>query len=182
MSLSRRFVLAASLPAIVFASGPAFAAPASEINRDVSEALERLTRTNETAGNISKKARAVLVFPKIIKAGLILGGSYGEGALREGGKTVNYYSSASASYGLQAGAQSYAYAVFLMNDSALKYLRESKGWEIGVGPTVVVVNDGVAKNLSSTTLQDDAYAFIFGQQGLMAGVSIEGSKITRIER
>lgn len=128
MSLSRRFVLTATLPAIVLASGAASAAPASGVNRDVSEAIERLTRTNETAGNISKKARAVLVFPKIIKVGLILGASYGEGALREGGKTVNYYSSASASYGLQAGAQSYAYAVFLMNDSALKYLRESKGW------------------------------------------------------
>lgn len=182
MNLSRRIFLAASLPAVVFAAHPAAAAPASEINRDSAEALERLTKSNETARNISQKARAVLVFPKIIKAGLVLGGSYGEGALREGGKTTAYYASASASYGLQIGGQTYAYVVFLMNDSALKYLRESKGWEIGVGPTVVIVNDGVAKNLSSTTLQDDAYAFIFGQQGLMAGVSIEGSKITRIER
>jgi lipid-binding SYLF domain-containing protein len=181
MTLPRRFVLAAGLAAAL-APLPAFAATAREIDRDVSEALDRLIKSNETASNISKKARAVLVFPKIIKAGLVIGGSYGEGALREGGKTAGYYSSASASYGLQIGGQTYAYAVFLMNDGALKFLRESKGWEIGVGPTVVLVNEGVAKNLSSTTLQDDAYAFVFGQQGLMAGVSIEGSKVTKIER
>ncbi len=181
MTLPRRVVLAAGLAAAL-APLPAFADSAREIDRDVSEALDRLIKSNETAANISKKARAVLVFPKIIKAGLVIGGSYGEGALREGGKTAGYYSSASASYGLQIGGQTYAYAVFLMNDGALKFLRESKGWEIGVGPTVVLVNEGVAKNLSSTTLQDDAYAFVFGQQGLMAGVSIEGSKVTKIER
>jgi lipid-binding SYLF domain-containing protein len=124
----------------------------------------------------------VLIFPNIVKAGLIFGGSYGEGELLNGGLVTGYYNTASASWGLQAGAQSYGYVVFLMNDKAVQYLDKSKGWEIGVGPTVVIVDDGVAKNLSSTTLKDDAYAFIFGQQGLMAGVSIEGSKITKIKR
>ncbi len=109
------------------------------------------------------QARAVLVFPKIVKAGLILGGSYGEGALREGGKTTAFYSSASASYGLQAGGQTYAYGIPGERQRAQVSAR-LQGWEIGVGPTVVIVNDGVAKNLSSTTLQDDAYAFIFGQR------------------
>ena len=84
--------------------------------------------------------------------------------------------------GLQAGAESYAYCVFLMSDKAVKYLETSKGWELGVGPSLVVVNEGVAKNLSTSTLKDDAYAFIFNQQGLMASLSIEGSKITRIHR
>jgi lipid-binding SYLF domain-containing protein len=86
------------------------------------------------------------------------------------------------SWGLQIGAQSYGYAIFLMTDEAVSYLTKSKGWEIGVGPTVVVVDEGVAKNLSSTSLKDHAYAFIFSQQGLMAGVSIEGTKISRINR
>ncbi len=164
-------------------SSPAMAASrAKDIDKDSAQALDTLYRTSPIAEDISKKARAVLVFPNIVKAGLIIGGSYGEGALKKGGKTAGYYNSVSASWGLQAGAQSYGYAVFLMNDKAVDYLANSKGWEIGVGPTVVIVNEGVAKNLSSTTLQDDAYAFIFGQQGLMAGVSIEGSKISHIKR
>ncbi|MHB1206095.1 MAG: lipid-binding SYLF domain-containing protein [Rhodospirillaceae bacterium] len=158
------------------------ASTATEINRDADEALHTLYRTNPVAEDISKNARAVLVFPKIVKAGFIFGGSYGEGALKEGSRVVDYYSSVSGSWGLQAGAQSYAYVVFLMNDKAVDYLKSSKGWEIGVGPTVVIVNEGAAKNLSTSTLKDDAYAFIFGQQGLMAGVSIEGSKISRIKR
>ena len=87
----------------------------------------------------------------------------------------------SGTSGLQAGAQSYGYAVFLMNEDAVEYLERSDGWEIGVGPTVVVVNAGIAENLSTSTLQDDAYAFIFDQRGLMAGVSIEGTKVTRVE-
>ena len=161
---------------------PAAAATAANINKDADQALATLTKNHEIASAIAAKARAVLIFPNIVKAGLGFGGSYGEGVLRQGGKSVAYYNSVSGSFGLQIGAQTYGYIVFLMNDGAVKYLRESKGWEIGVGPTVVVVNEGVAKNLSSTTLQDDAYAFIFGQQGLMAGVSIEGSKVSRIER
>lgn len=102
--------------------------------------------------------------------------------LRQGGRNVDYFNSVSASWGLQAGAQSYGYVVFLMNAKAVDYLNRSDGWELGVGPTVVIVNDGMAKNLSTTTLQDDAYAFIFSQEGLMAGVSIEGTKISQIKR
>lgn len=100
----------------------------------------------------------------------------------KGDKAVDYYNSVTGSWGLQAGAQSYGYTVFLMNDTAVKYLEDSKGWEIGVGPTVVVVTEGVAKNMSSSTMKDDAYAFIFDQQGLMLGVSIEGTKISHIKR
>ncbi len=102
--------------------------------------------------------------------------------LKQGAKTGDgYYNSFTGSWGLQAGAQSYSYVVFLMSSKAVSYIHRSKGLEIGVGPTVVVVNEGIAKNLSSSTLKDDAYAFIFDQQGLMAGISIEGTKITRIK-
>jgi len=155
---------------------------ANDIDRDSRNALDLLYRTNATAASISKSARAVLVFPKIIKAGLVFGGSYGEGELLRGGRVESYYNSVSGSWGLQAGAQSYGYAVFLMTDKAEQYIHNSEGWEIGVGPTVVIVDEGVAKNLSTSTLKDDAYAFIFNQQGLMAGISLEGSKISQIKR
>ena len=156
--------------------------PASQadITASSSQALNKLLRDNPAAAAISQQSRAVLVFPEMVKGGLVVGGAYGEGELRKGGQTTGYYTSFTGSWGLQAGAQSYGYAVFLMNDNAIQYLEESDGWEIGVGPTVVVVNAGVAENLSSSTLQDDAYAFIFDQRGLMAGVSIEGTKVTKV--
>ena len=155
---------------------------AADINKDANHALEMLYRTNPTAQTMSKSAKAVLVFPNIVKAGLVFGGSYGEGVLKKGAQSIGYYNSASASWGLQAGAQSYGYVVFLMTDKAVDYLNKSKGWEIGVGPTVVVVDEGVAKNLSTSTLKDDAYAFIFDQKGLMAGLALEGTKISPIKR
>jgi lipid-binding SYLF domain-containing protein len=158
------------------------ASTAEQINRDADESLQTLYRTNPIAASIAKQSRAVLVFPNIVKAGLIFGGAYGEGELKQGGRVANYYNSFSGSWGLQAGAQSYGYAVFLMNQKAVDYIDRSEGWEIGVGPTVVLVNEGAAKNLSSTTLKDDAYAFIFDQKGLMAGVSIEGTKVSKIKR
>ncbi len=151
-----------------------------DLNNDSDRALHELLSTNPAAATIAKQAKAILIFPNIVKAGLIFGGAYGEGELKMGSTIDGYYNSVTGSWGLQAGAQSYGYVVFLMNDRALKYIHESHGWEIGVGPTVVVVNEGIAKNLSSTTLKDDAYAFIFDQQGLMASLSIEGTKITHI--
>jgi lipid-binding SYLF domain-containing protein len=100
----------------------------------------------------------------------------------KGGHVTDYYNSVTGSWGLQLGAQSYGYAVFLMSPKSVEYIDKTAGWEIGVGPTVVVVDEGMAKNLSTSTLKDDAYAFVFNQQGLMAGVSIEGTKISRIHR
>lgn len=179
--MSYLFAIAALLAVGVF-NNAAHAATAEDLNRESKNALDNLYKGNPLAADISKKARAVLVFPNIVKAGLVFGGAYGEGVLMKGGKYTDYYNSVAASWGLQAGAQSYGYAVFLMNDKAVKYLDDTKGWEIGVGPTVVVVNEGAAKNLSSSTLKDDAYAFIFDQQGLMLGLSIEGTKISHIKR
>lgn len=175
-------VLALTAVVSLAAASAAQAASAEDLNRDSRQALQTLFRTNATAEAVSRNARAVLIFPNIVKAGLVFGGAYGEGALMRGNTVMNYYNSVSGSWGLQAGAQSYGYAVFLMNDKALDYIDKSNGWEIGVGPTVVIVDAGVAKNLSTSTLKDDAYAFIFNQQGLMAGVSIEGTKISLIKR
>ena len=174
----RRLVL--GIAAAIFAFAAQAATP-EDLNRDSNQALERLTSTNPLAATLAQQAKAVLIFPNIVKAGLVFGGAYGEGELQQNKKVDSYYNSVTASWGLQAGAQSYGYVVFLMNDSAVKYIHRTRGWEIGIGPTVVVVDTGIAKNLSSSTLKDDAYAFVFDQQGLMAGVSIEGTKISRIK-
>lgn len=173
--------LATASVGAIGAASQACAATAEDLNTDSRQALENLYRSNPGAESLGHRARAILIFPNIVKAGLVFGGSYGEGELMKNGTVNGYFNSVSGSWGLQAGAQSYGYAVFLMTNKATDYLEKSEGWEIGVGPTVVVVNEGMAKNLSSTTLKDDAYAFIFNQQGLMAGVSIEGTKISHIK-
>ena len=134
--------------------------------------LVSLTATADTA---------ILVFPKIVKGGLIIGGQYGQGALRVGGKTYGYYSTTAASYGLQAGAQTFGYAMFLMTDDAVEYMKKSEGWEVGVGPSVVVVDEGVAGSLTTSTAKEGIYVFFFDQKGLMAGLGIQGSKINKIE-
>jgi lipid-binding SYLF domain-containing protein len=161
---------------------PARAATAEDLDKDSRQALHALYKAQPAAETLSRTAKAVLVFPNIVKAGLVFGGGYGEGVLLKGSKVIDYYNSVTGSWGLQIGAQSYGYVVFLMTDKAVRYIEDTKGWEIGVGPTVVVVDEGVAKNLSTSSLKDDAYAFIFSQQGLMAGVSIEGTKISHIKR
>jgi lipid-binding SYLF domain-containing protein len=176
------FAGAAGLLLSIASAGVVNAATANDLNQDANRALRTLYSTNPLAQQISTKARAILIFPTIVKAGLVFGGSYGEGVLEQGAKVIDYYNSVSGTWGFQAGAQSYGYAVFLMNKAAVDYLSKSQGWEIGAGPTIVIVNEGVAKNLSSSTLKEDPYAFIFDQQGLMAGVAIEGTKISRIRR
>jgi lipid-binding SYLF domain-containing protein len=179
---TRYFVVPILLAAaLLFSTIVASAETAAEIDRDVDSAIAKLYSSSPAAKELSKVSKGVLVFPDVIKAGLIIGGQYGKGALRVGGKTVGYYSTAAASYGLQAGAQSFGYAMFFMTESALEYLKKSSGWEIGVGPSVVVVDEGAARSLTTTTAKDDIYAFFFNQKGLMAGIGIQGSKITQIE-
>jgi lipid-binding SYLF domain-containing protein len=168
--------------ASVGVAASAYATSAEDLDRDSNQALRHLYEINPVAETLSRKARAILIFPNMVKAGLVFGGSYGEGELQKNAKVEGYYNSVSGSWGLQAGAQSYGYVVFLMSEKAVTALDDAHGWELGVGPTVVVVDEGVAKNLSTSTLRDDAYAFIFSQQGLMAGISIEGTKISRIKR
>jgi lipid-binding SYLF domain-containing protein len=159
---------------------PAAKAPASKLTRDSQNALNRLYAGSPTAKALGAQATAILVFPSVKKAGFIVGGQYGEGTLLKGGKAVAHYSTAGVSYGLQAGAQEFGYAMFFMNDNALAQLNKADGFEVGVGPSVVVVDQGMAKSATTTTMKDDIYAFIFGQRGLMAGIGLQGNKITRI--
>jgi len=161
-------------------SPPAAKAPATVLSRDSKAALNRLYAGSSTAKALGEKAIAILVFPDIKKAGFVIGGQYGEGTLFKGGKPAAYYSTGGVSYGLQAGAQKFGYAMFFMNDNALAQLDKADGFEVGVGPSVVVMDEGKAKTMTTTTMKDDIYAFIFGQKGLMAGIGIQGNKITRI--
>jgi lipid-binding SYLF domain-containing protein len=160
----------------------AAAASAAELNRDAQNALKALYAKAPAARELAKKAKGILVFPSIVKAGLIVGGQYGEGVLYKGGKVAGYYNTAGGSYGLQVGAQKFGYALFFMTDPALAYLGSSDGFEVGVGPSVVVMDEGMAKSATTTTLKDDVYAFIFSQSGLMAGLGLQGNKITKLDK
>lgn len=181
MIVSRRQACATlALGFTAVATHGAHAASASEISRDARAALDRLLASEPAAQALNSRSVAVLVFPTIIKAGFIIGGQGGDGALFVGGRTEAYYNIAAASFGLQAGAQTFSYALFFVTQSALSYLSRSNGWAIGSGPSIVIVDKGAAASLTSTTLTQDVYAFPFGQRGLMAGIGLEGSKITRI--
>ena len=156
-------------------------ANAAQIDREVNVALSKLYETTPSARMLARNAKGILVFPNVLKAGFIGGAEYGKGAMRKNGRTVGYYNVVAGSYGLQAGVQSFGYAMFFMNDAAIASLDNAKGFEVGVGPSIVVLDEGLAKKTTSTTLRDDVYAFVFGQRGLMAGLGLQGSKITRIK-
>ena len=153
---------------------------AAELARESQAALQQLYTAAPLAKELGTKALAILVFPEVSKAGLGIGGQYGEGALLKKGTAAAFYKTTGASIGLQAGAQKYAYAMFLMNSKALEQLDNAKGFEVGVGPSVVLVDEGMAKTTTTTTLKQDIYAFVFGQKGLMAGLGLQGSKIAKI--
>ncbi|MGH6879658.1 YSC84-related protein [Hypericibacter sp.] len=180
--LSRRLLLGSMVVAGAVAVGPRFAAADAQMDADAMAALKKLYASNEGARVLGEKAKGILVFPTIAKGGFMIGAAYGEGTLLVNGKAAGYYSSAAASYGLQIGIQRFSYVLFLMTDNAIQYLNKSDGWEIGVGPSIVVADEGFATKATTTTLQAEIYAFIFGQQGLMAGLGIEGTKVTRINR
>jgi lipid-binding SYLF domain-containing protein len=159
---------------------PVYAASAAEIDREVDAALETLHARTLHAKELAEQAKGILLFPNIVKAGFLVGAQYGDGALRVQGRTVGYYNTVAASYGLQAGVQAFSYALFFMTDGTLRYLQESEGWELGTGPSIVVLDEGLARSLSTTTIREDVYALIFHQEGLMAGLGLQGSKITKI--
>ena len=173
---------AVAIALLVAGTRPAAAADkAAELSKNAQAALTALYAKVPAAKALGAKAQAVLVFPKVTKAGLGIGGQHGDGALLRGGKAVAYYSTSGASFGLQAGGQTYGYAMFFMNAKALEQLDVAKGFEVGVGPTVVVMDEGKAKSATTTTMNDDIYAFIFSQKGLMGGLGIQGNNIRKID-
>ncbi len=173
----RRLAPLALLPLVLPA--PAKAATKREIDDAVGPALARL-REQDGTRILAENAKAILVFPRIVRGGFVIGGQYGTGAMIEGAGTAGYYNIAGASFGLQIGAQAYGLAMFIMTDSALEFFRKSQGWEIGTGPTVVALDAGIAGSLTSTTMSQDVYAVTFGQTGLMAALTLDGQKISPI--
>jgi lipid-binding SYLF domain-containing protein len=173
--------LLAALTVALLAPAAAFASDRAALERDARNAYNKLVARVPAAKALSREADAVLVFPKITKAGLVIGGQYGDGVLFRGDKIVGYFNTSGASYGFQAGAQQYGYAMFLMNEKAVHALTKNEGFEVGVGPSVVVVDQGMGKTMTTTTATEDIYAFIFSQKGLMAGVGIQGNKITPVK-
>jgi lipid-binding SYLF domain-containing protein len=183
MSIQPRHRLAVAFLACVvatLAATPAIAASASQISRDASTALSRLYAGTPGAKKLGAEAKGILIFPTVYKAGFMVGAQTGNGVLKKGGKTAGYYNISAGSYGFQAGAQKFSYALFFMTNDALDYLNKSGGFEVGSGPSVVVFDEGMGKSLSTTTARSDVYSFIFGQKGLMGGIGLQGSKITRI--
>jgi lipid-binding SYLF domain-containing protein len=158
-----------------------FAEDKATLNVDAEAALKSLYANEPKAKAIGEKSAGILVFPNIVRAGFVVGGSGGDGVLYKHGKAVGYYNSGSLSVGLQAGIQSFGYAIFFTTDAAMKKFENASGWNVGTAPTLVVVDAGVAKNLDTTTLKSDNYAFVFDQKGLMAGLALKGQKITKIK-
>jgi lipid-binding SYLF domain-containing protein len=177
--LAWRMLLAAAV-ALAFTGSAARAANRAELERDSRAALQQLYATSPKAAELGSKARAVLIFPRIVKAGLMIGGQNGPGVLFKNKRPVGYYRISAGSFGFQAGAQTFSYALFFMTQDSLDYLQKSQGWAIGSGPSVVVVDKGAAKTMNTTTIGQAVYAMPFGQHGLMAGMGLEGSKISPI--
>jgi lipid-binding SYLF domain-containing protein len=180
MKAIRDLLIALAGLAMIAGGGSAMAASAADLNAKGQAALSKLYAASPKAVTFSHKAHAILVFPRIFKAGFMVGAQTGDGVLFVKGQPVAYYNISAGSFGLQAGGQAFSYALFFMNEKSLAYLRSSDGWAIGSGPSVTVIDKSKAMSNTTTTITQDVYAFPFGGKGLMAGLGLEGSKITPI--
>jgi lipid-binding SYLF domain-containing protein len=158
------------------------AASREEIDAEARQALKNFQKQTPAGHTLSKKAAAMLVFPSVIKAGIGIGGEYGEGVLLVKGKTTAYYSLAAASIGFQLGAQARSQIVLFMNDKVLDEFRRSEGWKAGVDGSVALATLGAGGAIDSETAKQPIIGFIFSNKGLMYNLTFEGSKITRIEK
>lgn len=183
-SMRTIFTLTSAILIILYMSfiNTAAAASAKEINIKVDAAIERFCKEVSSGKEFLKNAQGLLVFPSVIKAGIGIGGEYGEGALRINGKTVDYYSTAAASIGLQLGAQSKTVILVFLDKGALNKFRNSSGWEIGVDASVALVTVGAGGSIDTTNIKDPIVGFVFSNKGLMYNLTLEGSKITKLKR
>lgn len=181
MMINNRFTIVCMLLGMLFMA-PAYSATKAEIDADVTAAITEFHKKSQAGKILAEKASGMLVFPKVIKAGLGIGGEYGEGALLVKGRTVQYYSTAAASIGFQLGAQQKSQIILFMNDEVLKKFRDSDGWEAGVDGSVAVAEIGAGGELSSNTAQEPIIGFVFSNKGLMYNLTLEGSKMTKIVR
>jgi len=178
-SLSMLLITAVLTAAVV---PTAQAASAQEIDIKVDAALKRFRAEVDGAEEFMKVAKGVLVFPSVIKAGIGIGGEYGQGALRVGGATVDYYNTVAGSIGFQLGAQAKTVIIVFMEQKALEKFRDSRGWEAGVDGSVALVELGAGESLDTTNIRDPIVGFVFGNKGLMFNLTLEGSKFTRLDK
>ncbi|MBU3666288.1 MAG: lipid-binding SYLF domain-containing protein [Chthoniobacterales bacterium] len=167
---------------IVLASvATAPAMPAAELRKKSEAALEQLFETKPGTKELADMAEAVLVFPEVVKAGFMIGGQRGDGVLFRNGEAEGYFNTTSASYGWQVGAQVFSYVLFFMDQKSLDSLYKADGFEVGAAPSLVIANEGFTSDLSTKTMKNGIYAFFFGQKGIMAGISLQGTKITEFK-
>ncbi len=176
----RRLMTAIAALAMVAPLAPIYAESAANLDAAASATLARLKATEPVTAKMIEKAKGILIFPEIVKAGFIVGGATGEGVLRVKGKNAGYFRSTSLSIGYQAGLTKFGYVIFLMDAAALQFARESDGWEIGSAPNLTIADKGFSRRLSTTTIQNGIYVFFIDQKGLFAGAGLEGTKISRI--
>jgi lipid-binding SYLF domain-containing protein len=162
------------------APSPAEARSAAQITAQGRATLERLKATEPRSRLFAQHARGILVFPSIFKAGLVFGGESGNGVLFVHGRPARFYNLSGGTWGLQIGAQKFSYVVFFMNDGSLRYLDRSGGFAAGTGPSIAIINKGAGAEANTTTITKDVYAFPFNQKGLMADLTLQGTKISRI--
>jgi lipid-binding SYLF domain-containing protein len=165
----------------LFIAQPAWADSAAEIDAEVNEALAQFKSEVNGADVFLRNAAGVLVFPRVVKAGIGIGGEYGKGALRVGGKTVDYYSTAAGSIGFQFGAQAKSIVIAFMTDEALAKFRGSAGFKVGVDGSVALIDLGAGKSIDTANIKDPVVGFVFGSKGLMYNLTLEGSKFTKLD-
>jgi len=182
MMKKARWVAGWALIFCLFSAATVSAYTAQEIDREVNEALQNFKKEMKGGDSFLKQAKGVLVFPSVVKAGFGIGGEYGEGALRVGGKTVAYYNTIAASIGFQIGAQAKTVILAFMEGEALKKFRDSEGWKVGVDGSVALVTVGIGDSLDSTKYKEPIVGFVFGQKGLMYNLTLEGSKFTKLDK
>lgn len=160
----------------------AYAASGAEIDSAVDKTLHRFSEEVHGANNYLSIAKGMLVFPKVYKAGIGIGGEYGEGALRVGGRTVDYYNTVAGSVGFQLGAEAKSIVILFTDEKALEKFRHSEGWKVGVDGSVALVDVGIGKAVDTNTIKDPVIGFVFGQKGLMYNLTLEGAKFNKIDK
>jgi lipid-binding SYLF domain-containing protein len=157
------------------------AARRREIDAGADATLTRLYSTARGAKELADRAQGILIFPRVLSAGLVVGGEYGDGVLRSGGRALGYYRVAGGSFGFQIGAQSQAIVLMFLTQEALDHFRNSKGWTVGADATVSVARVGATGEIDSNTVKQTIVGFALTNVGLYAGLKLEGSKITRLD-
>lgn len=180
--MRKLFVRIAGILAVSLAPVAASADTAAEIDANVSATIQKFEASLSSGSHLIDEARGVLVFPEVIKGGFVVGAEYGEGSLQISGQTKNYYSVTAGSFGLQIGAQKKSVMFLFMTDESLSNFRNRDGWDVGLDASIAIINLGDQDSINTIDQDKPVLAFVLDQKGLMANVTMEGSKITRIER